>query len=181
MKTIITAILLFLSVSIIFGQDTEMFNFINLYRKHNGKKELKLSTDLSKISVEQNNKIITEDSLSHSHKTSEIAVMGKNLPSTVESKLDFYLFIESLGIKYVEPKTEEEAIKNAKLYCLFLFDKSPKHKNILLGDYTNVGFDIVIKDVIYKSNKIVVNGVETEFKKIKSHYLVKFYCVANFN
>ena len=105
--------------SSVFGQDNEMLDFINLYRKHNGKKELKLSESLTSISFEQNKKIISEDSLSHSHKSSEIAVMGKNLPSTMETKTDFFMFVESLGITYKEPKNDEEAVKYTKLYCLF--------------------------------------------------------------
>lgn len=165
----------------VFAQDAEMFNYINLYRKHNGKKEVKLSETLTTISVEQNKKIISEDSLSHSHKASEIAVMGENLPSTMAIKTEFYLFVESLGLKYVDPKTDEEAITSTKLYCLFLFDKSPKHKDILLGDYTNIGFDIVINNIKFKPNEMVVNGQVVKFNKIKSHYMVDFYCVANFN
>jgi len=165
----------------VFGQDVEMFNFINLYRKQNGKKELKLSESLSTISVEQNKKIVADDTLSHSHKTSEIAVMGKNLPSTMETKTNFFMFVESLGITYKEPRTDEEAVKYTKLYCLFLFNESPKHKDILLGDYTNIGFDLIIENVKFKSNEVVVNGQVVKFNKIKSHYTVDFYFVTNFN
>ena len=180
MKTTLTIFYLFISF-LTFAQDKEMLEYVNLYRKTNKKTELKLSNSLTNISVEQNKKIIIDDSLSHSHKSSEIVVMGKNLPSTVETKMEFYIFVESMGIKYMEPKTDAEAIKYTKLYCLFLFDKSPNHKNILLGDYTNVGLDIVIENVKYKSNEVVVNGQVVKFNKIKSHYTVDFYCVVNFN
>lgn len=166
----------------LFAQDTEMFNYINIYRKKCGEKSLVISKDLTKIAIEQNKIIITEDSLSHSHKASEIAVMGKHLPSTVDTKLDFIVFVESfMDMTYEEPKTEDNAVKYVKLYCIYLFDKSPKHKSILLGDYTNIGFDIVINNVKFKSNEFVVNGQVVKFKNIKSHYLVDFYCVADFN
>lgn len=180
MKTILV-IFYILSVTRLFGQDIEMLDYINHYRKHNGKTELKLSKELSSISVEQNKKIMTEDSLSHSHKSSEIVTMGKNLPSTDESKNAFMSFVKSIGLKYVEPTTNDEAIKYFKLYCLFLFDKSPKHKEILLGNYANVGLDFVVNNISYKSNEIVVNGKTVKFNKIKSHYIGKFYCVVNFN
>jgi len=166
----------------LFGQDTEMFNYINIYRKHFGKKCLVISKDLTKIAIEQNKIIISDDSLSHSHKASEIAVMGESLPSSLNINLDFVIFVKSvMGITYEEPKTEDDVIKYVKLYSLYLFDKSPNHKKILLGDYTNIGFDIIIDNIKYKSNKVVVNGKTFEFKNIKSHYLVDFYCVADFN
>ncbi len=166
----------------LFAQDIEMLKYISIYRKHFNKKSLVFSKDLSKISIEQTQKIIADDSLSHSHKASEIAVMGKNLPSTADSKLNFMIFVEKImGIKYEEPKTDEDAIKHVKLYCLYLFDKSPEHKNILLGDYTNVGFEIITNNIKYKSNEFIVNGQVVKFKNIKSHYVVEFYFVANFN
>jgi hypothetical protein len=166
----------------LFAQDIEMFNYINIYRKHFGKKSLVISKDLTNISIEQNKIIITEDSLSHSHIASEIAVMGEHLPSTNQTTLGFSIFVKSvMGIIYEEPKTEDDVVKYVKLYSLYLFDKSPNHKKILLGDYTNIGFDIIIDNIKYKSNKVVVNGKTFEFKNIKSHYLVDFYCVADFN
>jgi hypothetical protein len=175
-------IICFLSLSNVFGQDTEMLGYINQYRKQLGKTSLVLSSDLTKISVEQTNKIITDDSLSHSHKTSEIATLGEHLPSTVDSKLEFFVFVESvMGMEYEEPKTETEVVKYVKLYCLYMFDKSPKHKKILLGDYKNVGFETVIKNITFKSNEVVINGKTVTFKNIKSHYLVDFYCVINFD
>lgn len=166
----------------LFAQDIEMFNYINIYRKHYGKKSLVISKDLTNISIEQNKIIITEDSLSHSHKASEIAVMGEHLPSTNQITLEFSNFVESvMGMKYEEPKTEENVIKYVKLYSLFLFNKSPKHKSILLGDYVNVGFDIIMNNIKFKSNEFILNGQVVKFKNVKSHYLVDFYCVADFN
>jgi hypothetical protein len=166
----------------LFAQDIEMFNYINIYRKHFGKKSLVISKDLTNISIEQNKIIITEDSLSHSHIASEIAVIGEHLPSTNQITLEFSNFVESvMGMKYEEPKTEENVIKYVKLYSLYLFDKSPNHKSILLGNHTNIGFDIVIDNVKQKSNEVVLNGKVVKFKNIKSNYLVDFYCVADFN
>ncbi len=181
MRLVLYISLIFITQSV-FCQDIEMLGFINKYRKQSGKKELSLSKDLTVISVEQTKKIIKDDSLSHSHKTSEIATMGKNLPSTVDSKLDFCVFVESvMGIKYEEPKTDEDVIKIVKLYCLYMFDKSPKHKSILLGDYKNVGFEIITNNIKYKSNDVTINGKVVTFKNIKNHYLVDFYCVVNFD
>lgn len=179
MKT--TIILFFLLiVANLFAQDAEMVNYVNLYRKHFKKSELKLSDKLTEIALEQNRIIISNDSLSHSRKASEIATMGKNLPATDESKKEFSNFLKVLGVKYVEPKTNEEATKYIKLYCLFLFDKSPMHKSILLGDYEKFGLDIVINSVTYKSNETVLNGKVIKLNKIKSHYYAKFYCVIDF-
>lgn len=178
MKALI--ILILLSFNLVLAQDAEMVKFINLYRVKHGKNKLTVSEKLTKISVEQNEVIIADDSLSHSHKSDEIVVMGKNLPATDKVKSKFILFVKSLGLKYVEPKTEYEVITNVKLYCIYLFENSPEHKKILLGEHTNIGLDIVIRDIKFKSNEMILNGQSVSFKNIKSHYNVKFYCTVNF-
>lgn len=175
----ITILFLFLS-SLLIAQDAEMVKYVNIYRKHFKKNKLTLSDKLTKIAVDQNKIIIKTDSLSHSHKASEIATMGYNLPATIESKMDFFTFVKSLGVKYVEPKTEEEAITSFKLYCLFLFDNSPMHKSILLGDYKEFGLDIVINNIKYVSTEFIVNGQVISFNKIKNHFDGNFYCVIDF-
>lgn len=174
------AILFLFLTSTIIAQDDEMINYVNLYRKHFKKNKLTLSDNLTKIAIEQNKIIISDDSLSHSHKASEIATMGENLPFTDETKQQFISFLKVLGIKYIEPKTNEEAKKYFKLYCLYLFDKSPKHKSILLGEYDKFGLDIVINSISYVSTETVINGKVIKLNKIKNHYHAEFFCIIDF-
>ena len=178
MKALI--ILILLPFNLVLAQDSAMVEFINLYRIKHGKNKLTVSEKLTKISVEQNEVIIADDSLSHSHKSSEIVVMGKHLPATEKSKAMFIAFVKSLGLEYIEPKTEAEVITNTKLYCIYLFDNSPEHKKILLDKHKNIGLNIVIRDINFKSNEMVLDGQVVKFKNIKSYYNVKFYCTVNF-
>jgi len=177
MKKII--IIIFLSTSTnLFAQDVDMVDFVNRYRIANGKDVLNTSKELTKIAIAQTKVNVNQDSLTHSHLINEIATMGHSLPTTAVSKDNFTKFlINTFKIKYVEPKTEFEVVKYTKLYAMYLFDKSPVHKKILLGDYNTIGLDIVIKDIKHKTNVIIIGGKIFEYNKMINHYEVKFYSV----
>jgi hypothetical protein len=81
------------------------------------------------------------------------------------------------NIQYVEPKNDSEVITIVKLYVIYMFDNSPKHKAILLGDYKYVGIDLAIKDIKHKSNSIMINGKKIVLKNFADYYEVKFYSV----
>ena len=180
MKNLIIAIFITISTSI-FAQDTEMLGFINQYRSFNGKSVLVWSCDLAKVSKAQTAVIIKQDSLSHSHVTTEIATMGTSLPSTSDEKTKFTLFLKSVfGIEYTEPKNDTDVVKYVKLYAIYMFDQSPKHKAILLGNYKSIGFDVVTNNIKFKSNVIKIGDKSVEYKNFVSHYEVKFCVVMNF-
>lgn len=180
MKNLIIVLFITLSTSI-FAQDIEMIGFINQYRSFNGKSALVWSCDLAKISKAQTAVIIKQDSLSHSHITTEIATMGTSLPSTNDEKTKFVVFLKSVfDIDYIEPKTDTDVVKYVKLYAIYMFDQSPKHKAILLGDYKSIGFDVVTSDIKFKSNVIKIGDKTIEYKNFVSHYEVNFYVVMNF-
>lgn len=163
--------LLILSTSL-FAQDAEMLEYLNQYRIFNGKDTLIWSNNLSKISAEQTKKIIKQDSLSHSHKETEIAVMGNSLPIQSER---FNSFLKNqFKIDHVD---SSESIKCCKLYIIYLFDSSAKHKQILLGDYKYIGFDLVIKDIEFKRETIKLGGKTISFKPTCK---VDFYSVMDF-
>jgi hypothetical protein len=111
----------------------------------------------------------------------EIATMGTTLPATQDSKDKFAEFLKStFNIDYVDPKNDSDVIKMVKLYVIYMFDKSPKHKAILLGEYKYVGFDLVIKDIKHKPNTLTINGKTIVFKNFSDYYKVMFYSVFDF-
>ena len=176
MKNLILVFLIFtLTAS---AQDTEMLGFINQYRIANGKKALVMSKDLNTIAKNQIQVIKNKDSNSHSGLANEVVTMGHTLPNTLDEKNSFICFLDSVfNMEYVEPKTYDEVSTLTKLYMLFMFNNSPKHKAILLGDYKLVGFETIIKDIKYKPNTITIGDKVIKFLNLISHYEVKFYCV----
>ena len=180
MKRLLTFALLILSLASS-AQDIELMNLINAYRIHNHKPILYWSKDAADIAVNQTKLIILQDSLSHSHLAPEIATMGTTLPATQDSKNKFAEFLKStFDINYVEPNNDSDVIKMVKLYVVYMFDNSPKHKAILLGEYKYIGFDLVIKDIKHKPNTITINGKTITLKKFADYYEVKFYSVFDF-
>lgn len=180
MKNLIAVIFIILSTNVL-AQDVEMLTFVNQYRTFNGKQPFVWSSELAEVSKNQTNTIVNQDSLSHSHITSEIATMGKSLPSTVDLKAKFVEFIKTVfDIDYVEPENDSAVVTYVKLYSIFMFDQSPKHKAILLGDHKYIGFDVVACNIAHKSNTVTIGGKTVEYKKFVSHYEVNFCVVMNF-
>jgi uncharacterized protein YkwD len=180
MKRLLTFTLLILSLTAL-AQDIELMNNINTYRAYNNKPVLSWSKDAADIAKGQTSVIISQDSLSHSHLAPEIATMGTTLPATQDSKDKFAEFLKStFNIDYVDPKNDSDVIKMVKLYVIYMFDKSPKHKAILLGEYKYVGFDLVIKDIKHKPNTLTINGKTIVFKNFSDYYKVMFYSVFDF-
>ena len=174
--------IIFFSVlsSLSFAQDIEFMHYLNVYRKHHEKKTFTWSPSLGKIASDQNFKNELQDSLSHSHLSSEIATMGTCLPACKSTKDDFIAFLKSeFGLEYKEPKTNNEVARLVKIYVIYMFDKSPKHKKILLGNYENIGYHFIIKDINYVSNTVTIGGETIELKKFMSYYEVKFFFVVN--
>lgn len=176
-------VLIFLTATInVFAQNTEMINYINQYRVANGKKTLLISKKLTEIAENQNSINIKQDSINHSHIVSEVATMGHSLPTTNIEKDKFVRFLKNnFNITYLEPKTNEDVVKYVKLYIIFLFDSSTKHKSILLGNYKSIGVSIDIKDIEHKTNTIKIGSKTFVFENMISHYKVNFYTTIDFN
>jgi uncharacterized protein YkwD len=169
MKKLLTFTLLILTISAS-AQDVELMSYINKYRIHYNKPILSWSKNMADIAKDQTSVIISQDSLSHSHSAPEIA-----------NKDMFSEFLKTtFNIDYVEPKNDIDVNKMVKLYIIYMFDKSPKHKAILLGDYKYIGFGLVIKDIKYKPNTVTIGGKTITLKKFTEHYEVKFYSVFDF-
>lgn len=180
MKRLLTITFVILSLSAS-AQDIELMSIINAYRIHNNKPVLYWSKDMADIAVDQTKFIILRDSLTHSHLAPEIATMGTTLPATQENKNKFAEFLKStFNIEYVEPTNDSDVVKMVKLYVIYMFDKSPKHKAILLGDYKYVGFDLEIKNIKHKPNTVTIGGKTIILKKFADYYEVKFYSVIDF-
>jgi len=180
MKKLLTFTLLILTISAS-AQDVELMSYINKYRIHYNKPILSWSKNMADIAKDQTSVIISQDSLSHSHLAPEITTMGTTLPATQANKDMFSEFLKTtFNIDYVEPKNDIDVNKMVKLYIIYMFDKSPKHKAILLGDYKYIGFGLVIKDIKYKPNTVTIGGKTITLKKFTEHYEVKFYSVFDF-
>lgn len=188
MKNLLT--LIFISIStLLFGQDSEMLGFINQYRMAHGKTIVSVKDKLTDISINCNNLNATNDTLIHTKISNtivdgEIITKGDALPASVDAKINFGLFLKDIfKIEYVEPKTNVEVITYTKLYIIYMYNQSKAHKAILLGEYSNVGFNTIIKD-IKKHNKpkpIVVSGKTYTHKNYLEYYEVKFYSAVDFN
>lgn len=172
-----------------FGQDYEMLNFINKYRTSHNKPNLKYSTKLADIAIKCNTNNIVYDTLVHTKiantvASGEIIVKDTHLPVTAKEKSEFGYFLKTIfGFTYTEPSTTTEVITLTKLYILYKYDQSTHHKATLLGDFKQVGFDTVIKDIKKHDTPkpIVINGKVYERKNTFNYFEVNFYSVIDFN
>ena len=170
-----------LSSIVSYGQDYDMLNFINIYRAKNGCESVIHSEELEKIAKEQNNFNVLSDSVSHSHKASEIALKGNSLPVTKFSKDNFIVFLQKyFKLDYHEPKTDAEVLTLTKLYSIYLFSSSKSHNNILLGKYNYVGVNFLTKNIKHKSNIIKIGSKEHKLNNFISHYKIDYYVVIDF-
>jgi hypothetical protein len=180
MKNLIIILITFLGFTAQ-AQDTEMLCFINQYRAAHGKKPLVISDKLTVIATTCNENNSANDTLIHTKlgntvSTGEICTMSKSLPFTRESKETFVKFIKvNFNLVYAEPRTNEEVIKYAKLLSIYNFDQSPAHKKILLSNVTNVGFNVICKNIVKGEPATKTIGGKTyTFKNLTESY--KFDC-----
>jgi len=167
-----------LSTMTSYSQDFEMLNFINIYRINNGCESLIYSEHLEKIAKNQNSVNILTDSVSHSHKASEISLKGCSLPVTKDKQQNFNNFLQKFfKIEYIEPKKESEVLTFIKLYSIYLFSTSKSHNKILLGEYKYIGFDVYIKNIKFVKNKITLGNKTYTIDKLINYYKTDFYVV----
>ena len=175
----ITIILIFFMTKL-FCQDTVMLRYINEYRAFNGKNQCIFTQKLNNIAKTHALLMVSKDSLFHSHLTNEVIARNKSLPSSAIEKQEFITFIKTVfKVDYSEPIKNSEVISYVKLYVIFMYDRSQKHKTILLNDYTNIGCYLDIQNIKFVYNTFVVMGKTIEHKNMISHYDVTFYSVIN--
>jgi len=164
-----------------YGQDYEMLTYINEYRLKNKLSELKYNNNLGNVAIEQNRVNVLKDSVFHSHKYSEIALMGNSLPATEKEKQDFIMFLKTFfDYEYIEPYSKSDVCRMVKLYSIYLFHNSQSHKRILLGNYTNIGLDISLKNINLKKNVVNIGDKTYTLKNTITHHKVDFFVVVNF-
>lgn len=176
---IILSLLLFFLPFISIGQDIEYMHYLNVYRKNHNEKKLTWSKNLWLLANNEN--ILNEhnDSITSSIKN-KVSVIGYSLPTCNDVQTSFVKFLkDEFKITYAEPKTNHEVAKMVKLYSIFLFSQRPEENKILLGNYTEIGFDFIIKDITYVNNTVIVDGKEIKLDKFIPYYEVKFYFVLN--
>lgn len=185
MKKQLITLFLLLSFTFVKSQDSQLFNDLNTYRIVNGKDPLKWSDKLNKISVKQAETICKKDSLFHSRTDSyECIAKGNSLAGTKEEKKNFTIFLKKyFKNEYKDPaetKNQNDVYKYILLYIVYLWDKDPAHREILLTDDVEIGsVCVILNEMKLKLNKITINGQTTEFKNFINYYEIKFYVVFN--
>lgn len=170
------------------AQDIEMFGFINQYRAAHGKKALVISDKLTSIATACNENNSSNDTLIHTKltktvSTGEICTMSKSLPITRETKEIFIKFIKAnFNLVYVEPTTNEEVIKYAKLLSIYNFDQSPAHKKLLLSDVTNLGFNVICQNIKKGAPATrTIAGKTYTFKNLTESFKFDCFVTIDFN
>lgn len=153
----------------------------------NSKTPLKESSELNTISYNQTLAQIKADSLYHSKiNIYECSATGTSLTPTFEDKTNFSAFIlKYFNLVYKDPaitKNEKDILDYTTLYVIYLWDKSPEHKKILLKDnVTHFGISTMVKNITYKSNQITLNGVVFQSRTFINHYDLSFYSTLEIN
>ena len=174
MRNFLISLFIFLSFCLQ-GQTANFINVVNIYRAKNGLASLAVSENLNKIANGQTALITTTDKVCHSNWGYEILNSGKNLPGFGNSLIEFKKFlIDVWGIEWKCPKNESEVATLLDYYVIFLFHQySPKHKDILLGDFTKCGFRVVHRN-------LQINPLDPDFKSIQCDCNLEFVCVITF-
>ncbi len=184
MRVIVIILSMFLYFSS-FSQDRELFVYVNAYREANGLKKLNWSSELSKISIEQNNKIKNDDSLSHSHKdTYENILRSNSVPNTQAIEIDFKVFCKkyfNYDYKFNANISKSELENISKMYIVFLWDNSNLHKKNMLRKDLKIGScdSFIGNDYVVFNNTVSIGGVTKTFSKLPSHYKVNIYSTLN--
>lgn len=186
MGKFITIILVFVSF-LTFGQDKEMFDYINTYRIKNGVKSLKWSNDLSKISTSHNDSLVSKDSLYHSGTDTYENCAGGNIwctPITPNEMKGFNSFLNKYYNITFNPMDTTDFNKFIKLQVIYMWTKSHNHnKNILRSDVKYGSVAIYINNYIFIDNKkeVTLFGVTKSvvFNEISPHYKGTVYSTLN--
>lgn len=182
MRKFITFILIFVSI-FTFGQDREMFDYINTYRVKNGVKKIKWSNDLYEISKTHNDSIVSKDSLYHSGTDTyeNCAGSSKWTTSITPSRLkDFNKFINKYYGLTFDPKSTTDVDKFIKLSVIYAWTISVNHNKIMLKKDLKWGsIETHISDVTFVDNVVVKYGKTIKFSNISPYYKVKVYTTFN--
>jgi hypothetical protein len=143
-----------------FGQDKEMFNYINTYRVENGVDKLRWSKDLYVISKEHNDTLVSEDSLYHS-KTNTYENCGGSstwtTPVTPTSLKEFNKFIDKYYNVTFDPNDTTEFNKFIKLSVIYAWSNSDGHNKNLLRDIKYGSVSTYVGEFTYIPNTKTVS------------------------
>ena len=184
MKKIITILLILFTLTT-FGQDKELFDYINQYRVVNNKKSLKWSDKLVKISVGQNNKNIKTNSLTHStYNSYENCLRGYGIANTLVKQKQFTKFAKKY-FKYTyivgDDLNKDQLNKLTKMYMVYIWHTSPGHrKNMLRNNVKFCSAESSIGDDYKFVNGVFKFGDKTyKYKIVSSHYEILYYATMN--
>jgi len=169
MKNLIKYIILFISIST-YGQDKELFGYVNVYRVANHVRAVEWSDKLT----EERSSYLINLLITKKQETGDTSYLFHNpkggwenvalIPKLVSEK-GFDVFLD----KYYDtppfnPTTLVDTNKYIKLYLVYMWVLSPKHnKNLLNKSHKYMGADTSIKDVKYQDNKRTMFGKTTTY------------------
>jgi hypothetical protein len=168
-----------------FGQNIELFNYVNEYRVANKLAPVNWDSGLANISKSNTAEMVEMEFLVHSNtNTYECVARGTSLVPTPADKVGFTKFLKDYyNMEYVEltdSSDEDDIISTLLLYTVYGWYSSPAHKAIMLTKDVKVGsVNINIGELTFKSNKKVIGGKVIEFSKFVSHYDVKHFATLN--
>ena len=166
-------ILLFITTAT-FGQNIELFNYVNEYRVANKLAPLTMSTELAKVSKANTNEMVEMGFLVHSNtNTYECVARVTSLVPTPTDKVGFTKFLNNyFNMEYVEltdSSDNDVIISTLLLYTVYGWDSSPAHKAIMLTKDVTVGsVSVNIGDMVFKPNFKMVGDIKLEFSKFVS-------------
>ena len=178
-------LILFLITNLSWAQDGELFIYLNQYRNANNRESVKWSYKLDKISESQITKMYNADSVFHSNQNVyECVLKGISVTPTISDKSDFALFLKkNFNLEYKDPantKNDNAVEKYILYYTIYMWDKEPTHRAIMLMDKVKEGsISLFIKSIKFKSNKVFINGKVIEHKRIIDHYDCEWFATLN--
>jgi len=160
MRNLIKYIILFISIST-YGQDKELFGYVNVYRVANHVRAVEWSDKLTEerstfqIDTLVRKKKETGDTtfIFHNPKGGWENVVWVGL---ITSSLGFDVFLDKYyGLPAFNVHEHVDVIKYIKIHMVYMWVLSPKHnKNMLKKNHKYMGADTSIKDIRFRDNKV---------------------------
>tara|TARA_R110000803_G_scaffold180212_1_gene242627 strand:+ start:106 stop:678 length:573 start_codon:yes stop_codon:yes gene_type:complete len=179
MRNLINILVLFVTLTT-FGQDVELFDYINVYRTKNGVGVIKWDSTLCDKSVSHVNTLnesISGDTVRVFHSDGfswenvvHVGGMGANIK---DDNKNFNIFLSKYyDVEEYDPNTVDTTKVESyiKLYMVYSWSKSQGHNKVMLmKSHKKGGCDTSIKDVHFVDNKVTLFGV-TKYTKFNPSY-----------
>jgi hypothetical protein len=192
MRNLITIVFVFVSI-FTFGQDRELFDYVNTYRVKNGVDAVEWDyTIAEKKSGPHVDSLVSKKSgtgdttyIFHSENGGwENVVYVGGVGSEKNSTKEFNTFLNKYyNIEPYDPYTVDTTKINTyvKLYMVYCWSESKGHNRaMLMKSHKIMGADTVIEDFTFKDNKITLLGVTKTITSFDPCYEGLSFGVINF-